>query len=228
MSQWWSFACLTAAIFGSGAEECRAQNQVAPVMVDQENGTPAGSAPVLIAQAGVPLPPKPQQVAQTAQAAQPAPAASAAPAAPPPQRFAFEAPQVALERGAHTCVGILFEALRTTVDGEHSEYSSWNAAQPAARTFWTAAAEKGTNRMAYVAATPVGDRRCDASAVRVSYSANACKVVMSAVVGKPNVSPATPMGDATLINRDLNGRAALFMPAGAGCVTVEMATLYGQ
>lgn len=226
MSNWWSsFACLTAAIFGSGAEECKAQNQVAPVMVEAD--APA-EAPVQLAQAA-PLPPKPAQLAQNAQAAQPA-AAPVAPAAPPPapKAFSFEAPAVALEKGAHACVGILFDALRTTVDGEHSEYSSWHAQQPASRTFWTAQVEKGTNRAAFVSATPVGDRRCDASAVRVSYSANACKAVIQTVAGKPNVSQPTPIGDATLINRDASGRTSIFMNAGPGCVTIEMATLYGQ
>ena len=221
MSNWWtSFACLTAAIFGGGAEDCKAQNQVAPVMVEA-----TAEPPVQLAQA-VPVPPKPPQ--QSAQAgAQPA-AVAAAPAPPAPKAFSFEAPAVALEKGAHACVGILFDALRSTVEGEHSEYSSWNAQQPGARTFWTAQVEKGTNRAAFVSATPVGDRRCDASAVRVSYSANACKAVIQAVAGKPNVAQPTPIGDATLINRECTCRASIFMNAGTGCVTLEMATLYGQ
>ncbi|MCA0248266.1 MAG: hypothetical protein LCH93_16760 [Proteobacteria bacterium] len=223
MSNWWtSLACLTAAVFGGGAEECKAQNQVAPIMAEAEASS---AAPVQIAQAA-PLPPKPAQ-----QAAQPVapPAAGAAPTPPPaPKAFSFEAPAVALEKGAHACVGILFDALRSTVEGEHAEYSSWHAQQPGTRTFWTAQVEKGTNRAAFVSATPVGDRRCDASAVRVSYSANACKAVIQTVIGKPNVSQPTPIGDATLINRDATGRTSIFMNAGAGCVTLEMATLYGQ
>lgn len=232
MSNWWSFACLTAAIFGSGTEECKAQNQVAPVMVDASGQVP-GAAPVQLAQApALPVPAKPAtpQVAQSAQAAAPAAAAPAAPAAPPamPVVTSFQAPQVALEKGAHACVGILYDALRGTIEGEHAEYSSWNAAQPGSRTFWSAQVEKGTNRAAFVSATPVGDRRCDAASVRISYSANACKVVIGAIAGKPNVSQPTAMADATLINRDANGRASLFMAAGTGCVTIEMATLYGQ
>lgn len=233
MSNWWSLACLSAALWGSGGEECKAQTRVAPVMVDGQADATA-AAPVQIAQAPVRAPAKPaqpQQLAQNAQAAQPAAAPFAAPAAAPPpapKAFSFEAPGVALEKGAHACVGILFDALRTTVDGEHSEYSSWHAQQPSARTFWTAQVEKGTNRAAFISATPVGDRRCDASAVRVSYSANACKAVIQTVAGKPNVSTPTPIGDATLINRDATGRTSIFMAAGTGCVTIEMAALYGQ
>jgi hypothetical protein len=152
-------------------------------------------------------------------------AQAAAPATP--SVAAFQAEHIALERGAGTCVGLLHEALKLNVEAAHVEASSWHLAQPDLRTFWTVQADKGGNRATWIGVTPTEGRHCDASTVRVDWSKQECKAV-AAGLQKGGASPPQAMADAILIRQDASGKAVLLLPAGGGCTTVEMATLYGR
>ncbi|SKA40358.1 hypothetical protein SAMN02745126_06338 [Enhydrobacter aerosaccus] len=163
-----------------------------------------------------------QSAAQAASAAPPQAVVPAAPAAP----ASFQAPRIALDRGATSCVGLMQDALKLTVEPEHQELSSWHPTQPDSRTFWSVQVDRGGARGSFVGVTPTEDRHCDAETVRVSYLKQDCKAVIAAQ-GK-SAAAAMPMGEATIIQRDVNGRLAMFLPGGQGCVLVEMATLYGR
>ena len=159
-----------------------------------------------------------------------APAAAAAPAntpsPPEPGVITFQAPRLALDRGATACVGLFVDVLRLTVEPEHQELSSWHPSQPATRTFWTAQVDRAGARGSFVGVTPTAEGRCDSQAVRVSYLKADCKTAVAAL-GKGGSVP-VPMYDATVIQKDSTGRLSMFLQAGTGCVHVEMATLYGR
>jgi hypothetical protein len=138
----------------------------------------------------------------------------------------FQAPHLALDHGATACVGVLEDALKLTIDPNHQELSSWHPTQAGTRTFWAAAVDHGGARGSYVAVTPTEDRHCDAATVRVAYLAQSCKSAVAAL-GKSAADVET-MGEATVIRRDAAGRLSMYLPGGAGCVHVEMATLYGR
>jgi hypothetical protein len=138
----------------------------------------------------------------------------------------FQAPRLALDKGATACVGLLQDALRLTVDGDHQELSSWHPVDTRSRTFWTAQVDHAGNRGAFVGVTPTEGARCDGQTVRVSYLKQDCKAAI-AELGKGGSSPVS-MSSATVIQRDATGRLTMFLPGGAGCVFVEMAVLYGR
>ena len=159
------------------------------------------------------------------------PAAAAAPPVPSaapaePGVLSYQAPKLALDRGATACVGFFVDALRLTVEAEHQELSSWHPLQPSARTFWTAQVDRHGARGSFVGVVPTAEGRCDAQTVRVSYLKADCKAAVAAL-GRGGSQPVA-MYDATVIQKDSTGRLSMFLPAGAGCVHVEMATLYGR
>lgn len=162
--------------------------------------------------------------AQLPAAAASPPVPSAAPAEP--GVLSYQAPKLALDRGATACVGFFVDALRITVEAEHQELSSWHPTQPASRTFWTAQVDRNGTRGSFVGVVPTPEGKCDAQTVRATYLKVDCKAAVASL-GKGG-SPPVAMYDATVIQKDTTGRLSMFLQAGAGCVHLEMATLYGR
>lgn len=140
--------------------------------------------------------------------------------------MSYQAPKLALDRGATSCVGFFVDALRITVEAEHQELSSWHPTQPAARTFWTAQVDRQGARGSFIGVVPTAEGKCDAQTVRATYLKVDCKAAVAAW-GKGGSAPVA-MYDATVIQKDLTGRLSMFLQAGPGCVHLEMATLYGR
>ena len=140
--------------------------------------------------------------------------------------MSYQAPKLALDRGATSCVGFFVDALRITVEAEHQELSSWHPTQPASRTFWTAQVDRQGARGSFVGVVPTAEGKCDAQTVRATYLKIDCKAAVAAL-GKGGSAP-VPMYDATVIQKDSTGRLSMFLQAGSGCVHLEMATLYGR
>jgi hypothetical protein len=137
----------------------------------------------------------------------------------------YQAPRVALDKGATTCVGLLQDAMKLTVEAEHQELSSWHPREVDKRTLWAASVDRGGERGSFVGVTPAEDRRCDAQTVRASWLKQECKAVVGAL---PKGSETVTMGAATVIRRDQAGRLSMYLPAGPGCMHLEMAVLYGR
>jgi len=145
---------------------------------------------------------------------------------PPAQVAAqYQAPRLALDKGATTCVGLLQDAMKLTVDPDHQELSSWYPREVDKRTLWAASVDRGGERGSFVGVTPAEDHRCDAQTVRASWLKQECKAVVGAL---PKGTETVTMGAATVIRRDQAGRLSMYLPAGPGCMHLEMAVLYGR
>ncbi len=137
----------------------------------------------------------------------------------------YQAPRVALDKGATTCVGLLQDAMKLTVDPDHHELSSWYPREVDKRTLWAASVDRGGERGSFVGVTPAEEHRCDAQTVRASWLKQECKAVVGAL---PKGTETVSMGTATVIRRDQAGRLSMYLPAGPGCMHLEMAVLYGR
>lgn len=178
-------------------------------------------------------------IAQQTAPRNPAPTARAQPQAQPQAQAAPRPPVsfLALEQlqgaGVRTCLPLMNELLRATVDVEHAGVANWNRDNPDQRAVSSINITAYPNDIApraisFVSAAPTRSGYCDGEKIRVQPSRLSCDAI-AANLARQNAPQPAVMSDVRTYPPSSQGSRLILLPAAAGgCVVIDAGTFYGR
>lgn len=195
----------------------------------------AKTAPKGASPASKAAPASPKANAQPQPSAQATPAGSTAPAGnpTPPAPTSFVAIGQLQGAGVKTCLPLMNELLRATVDAEHTAVTTWNKEAPDQRAVssinvMTLPNDIAPRAIGFVATTPTTSNHCDGEKMRVQPSKLSCDAI-AANLAKQNVAQPAVMGDVRVYAPMNQGSRIILLPAAtSGCVVIDTGSFYGR